>query len=164
SASVTVTDDRGASATDRADVQAAPAPPVNFVANASFEADMRGWAAIGGARLQRVQGGHSGNLSLLAVGPLLGLGSFGITDDPDWVQVTDGAGVRYHFRAWVRAELGVGLVTLRVRETLGNQSGPVVSSTSLRIGGGWAPVDLDYFTRFRGSRLNLDIVDAPSLA
>jgi hypothetical protein len=163
SATVVVTDDQGATASASDDVRVAPPAPANFAANASFEADLSGWAAIGGARMQRVPGGHSGGFSLLAAAPLLGLGGYGITDQPDWVQITDGAGVRYHFRAWIRAELGVGLVTLRVKETLGDRSGPTMSSTAVQIGSGWAPVDLDYFTRFNGSRLDLQIMNAPSI-
>jgi hypothetical protein len=94
----------------------ASSPPSNLVGNPSFEASTTGWAGTGEASVRRVAGGHTGGYSLLASAPLLGLSSYGATDFPDWVQRTAGVGTRYHVRAWVRAELGVGLASLSVRE------------------------------------------------
>ena len=161
-ATVKVTDDGGATATASAAVDAA-APPSNLVGNASFEVNLDGWAAIGGAGLVRVSGGHQGLVALLAAAPTLSLSPYGITDQPDWVQNTPAVGTRYHFQAWVRAEVGAGLASLRVRETAGGQVGPTVASSAVTLSLSWTSLDLDYTTRFAASSLDLDIVNQPAL-
>jgi len=160
-ARVTVTDNGGATASAFASV-AVSSPPSNLVGNPSFEASTAGWAAVGGASIRRVSGGHSGSFSLLAAAPLLGLSGYGVTDSLDWVQHTAGAGTRYHVRAWVRAELGGGLVSLAVRESSGGSSFSFRSS-SLQIGTSWSALDLDVITRINNSSLAISILNAPSV-
>jgi hypothetical protein len=167
-ATVTVTDDHGATATATATIVAsgASAPPAqNLVANGSFEANTAGWTATGGASIRRAAGGHSGGFSLLASAPLLGLGAFGISDQPSTVQHTGAAGTRYHARTWVRAELGAGLVSLVVVETpSGRGSSFSFRSSAVVVGNAWTAVDLDVVTHAPRSTLDLSIVDAPSVA
>jgi hypothetical protein len=159
---VTVTDNGGATASATASVVASAAgPPSNLVANSSFENNAAGWAASGEASIRRVSGGHSGGFSLLASAPLLGLASYGITDQPNSVQRTAGAGTSYHVRAWVRAELGVGVVSLAVREFKAGGTFTYRSS-SIDIGTGWVAIDLDVTTRLDASALDLSIMNAPS--
>jgi len=162
-AHVTVTDDKGATATASASVSVA-SPPSNLVGNGTFEASASGWAAVGGASIRRVTGGHTGGYSLLASGPFLGLSSFGVTDQPDWVQRTAGVGTRYHVRAWVRAELGAGIVNLVVREYDGSGASSTTRSSSVVLGTGWVALDLDVTTRLAASGLDLSVVDVPSIA
>jgi len=161
-ARVDVTDDRGATSSASAAVNAT-SPPSNLVANGTFEASASGWAATGGASMRRAIGGHTGGYSLVVAAPLLGLSSYGVTDQPDWVQVTAGVGTRYHVRAWVRAELGVGLASLVVREFDATGASFTTRSTSLVLGLGWAALDVDVATRFDRSALDLAIVNAPSV-
>jgi hypothetical protein len=161
-AKVTVTDDDGAKGSAFASVDVA-SPPSNLVGNGTFEGGISGWAAIGGASIRQASGGHTGSFSLRAAAPLLGLSSYGITDSPDWVQRTAGVGTRYHVRAWVRAEIGVGLASLAVRENDPGGASFQFRSQSILLGSGWAAIDLDVITRFSGSRLDLSIVNSPSL-
>ena len=157
---VDVTDDDGATASSFVNVNVS-SPPSNLVANSSFETNTTGWAGSGEASIRRVGGGHSGGFSLLASAPLLGLASYGVTDQPNWVQRTAGVGTRYHVRAWVRTELGVGIVGLVVREFTSGSSFTTRSST-IQLGTGWAALDLDVTTRLAGSALDVSIMNAPS--
>jgi hypothetical protein len=160
-AHVTVTDDGGtsASATARVDVVG---PSSNLVGNPSFETGIDGWTAAGGASIQQASGGHTGSFSLLALAPLAGLSAYGISDLPDWVQHTGPVGTPYHVRAWVRAELGAGLVSLFLREV--NMAGAATwNSEKLALESGWAEIDLDVITQFDDSRLDLMIRSAPSV-
>jgi PKD repeat protein len=160
-AKVTVTDDGGATAAAFASISVS-SPPSNLVGNPSFESGTTGWAAVGGASIRLASGGHTGSFSLLASAPLLSLSAYGITDQPDWVQHTAGVGTRYHVRAWVRTEIGAGLVSLAVRET-GTSGSFQYRSSSLLLGTGWAALDLDVTTQMNDSRLDLSIVNAPSV-
>jgi hypothetical protein len=133
-----------------------------LVGNGTFEAGTTGWAATGGASIQRVSGGHSGGYSLLASAPLLSLSSYGVTDQPNWVQNAGSAGTRYHVRAWVRAELGAGFVRMSVRESASGGSF-TTNSLSFQLLAGWVAVDLDLTTRFAASTLDLTITNSPSV-
>jgi PKD repeat protein len=157
---VDVTDDGGATASAFATVNAA-SPPSNLVANGSFEASAAGWAGTGGASIQRAAGGHTGGFALLVAAPLLGLTSYGATDQPS--AVTAGVGTHYHVRAWVRAELGVGLVSLSVRESDATGASFTTRSSSLVLGLAWAALDLDIATQLDRSTLGVTIVNAPSV-
>src|SRR5262245_9854929 len=80
--------------------------------------------------------------------PGLGLVPYGITDEPNSVQTAASAGTSYHVRAWVRAELGVALLSLVVRESGGAYF--TLRSSSVRIGTAWSALDMDYTTRGEG--------------
>jgi hypothetical protein len=159
---VTVTDDDGATASAFASVDVS-SPPSNLVGNPSFEAGISGWAATGGGSIRQVSGGHSGAFALRAAAPLLGLSSYGVDDQPNWVSRTAGVGTRYHVRAWVRAELGAGLVSMAVRESDPGGASFSFRSSSILLGSSWAALDLDVVTRFSGSALDLSILNAPSV-
>ena len=144
-------------------MDAASPPPVNLVANGTFETDLSGWAAVGGASLQRVAGGHSGSFAMLVTSPFLSLGSFGVTDAPNWVQLTTGIGARYHFRCWVRAEIGAGLVSLQVRESNSTQTGGWISLSAVSLSLSWTALDLDVVTALNGSTLDMQVLDTPAV-
>jgi hypothetical protein len=109
-----------------------------------------------------MNGGNSGGFSLVASAPVLGLASYGVTDQPNWVRNTAGVGTQYHVRAWVRAELGAGLVSLSVTES-GSGGSSTSRSSAITLGTGWAALDLDITTQFAGSSLDLSVVNAPSV-
>jgi flagellar hook capping protein FlgD len=132
------------------------------VGNGTFEFGTSGWAATGGASIQRVSGGHSGSFSLLVSAPVLSLASYGVTDQPNWVLNAGSVGTGYHVRAWVRAELGLGFVRMSVRESASAGSN-TTSSSSFELLSGWVAIDLDVTTRFAGSTLDLTITNAPSV-
>jgi hypothetical protein len=164
-AKVTVTDDKGATATATANIVASggTGPPANLVGNGTFEANASGWAAMGEASMRRTEGGHGGAFALLLSAPVLGLSSYGVTDQPSWVPRTGGAGTRYHVRAWVRAELGAGLVSLSVRESHSSGASFTHRSPSITLGSGWTALELDVTTQRGNSALDLSIVSAPSV-
>jgi hypothetical protein len=157
-ARVDVTDDGGAKSSAFATVDAT-GPPSNLLANGSFESGTAGWSATGGAQLQRGNGGHTGHYSLVASAPLLGLAAYGATAQP---VAAGGAGATFHVRAWVRAELGAGLVSVAVTES--NVAGSNTSrSSSVVLGTAWTAIDLDVSTQFAGSSLSVSVVNAPSV-
>ena len=157
-ARVDVTDDGGAKSSAFATVDAT-GPPSNLLANGSFESGTAGWSATGGARLQRGNGGHSGHFSLVASAPLLGLAAYGATSQP---VAAGGVGAAFHVRAWVRAELGAGLVSVAVTES--NVAGSnTTRSSSVVLGTAWTAIDLDVTTQFAGSSLSVSVVNSPSV-
>jgi hypothetical protein len=66
-------------------------------------------------------------------------------------------------RAWVRLELGAGLVSLAVRESDPGGASFTIRSTPLLLKHSWSAIDLDVVTRFAGSSLDLSITNAPSV-
>jgi len=138
--------------------------PQNLASNGSFETNTDGWAALNGASLQRVPGGHDGSFALLVTSPGLSPGAYGVSDDPDAVQHSLRAGARYHYRAWVRAEAGVAAVTLRVRESTNNRIGAWVESQAVALSPSWAALDLDVTTSFTGSDLDMQLVSLAGAA
>jgi len=157
---VQVTDNAGASATQSTTVTAASA---NLVGNPSFETDTHGWAIVGGAAIARVPGGTSGSFSLRVASPALGTSPYGITDQPNWVSSTPAAGVRYRIKAWVKAEIGASVVSLRLRESLGSTAAGWVESSRVSLSLAWQTLTLDYVTRWAGSTLDLRIVGQPAV-
>jgi hypothetical protein len=163
-ATVTVTDDDGAThAASQSLLVAAVPPGSNLVGNPSFEVDTAGWSASAGASLARVAGGFDGAFALRVTGPAGGTGSFQADDTPNWVASTTAAGVTYRFTAWVKASSGAGSVRLRVREYVGgNTSGGPRQSGSLTLSSAWQPVTLDVVSRNAGSTLDFWIVCTPT--
>ena len=161
-ARVVVTDDGGAtgSASATVDVTAAAA---NLCGNPSFESNTAGWAAVGGATIQRVSGGYDGAFSLLVSPPLLGLDAFGVTDSPDWVSATPGSGIRYRFSAWVRSDAAVGRVRLRVRELNGALTGAWVESSAITLLSAWQQLQVEIVTQQAGSALDMEVVSDPAV-
>ncbi len=155
---LTVSDSAGATSTAAATLEVGSLAD-NLVTDSSFESGTTGWAPLGGAQLQRVPGGHAGSSSLLASAPEAAVAEYGLTDQPDWVRQTPGAGAQYHFLVWLRAGQGLGFANLRVRETLDAFSGPWISSAPVPLSSTWTSVELDLSTRFARSALDLQIVN-----
>jgi hypothetical protein len=114
--------------------------------------------------MRRVAGGFDGSYSLRLDALSGGTGSFGVTDQPDWVGSTPAAGTRYRFIAWLRSTASRGRVQLLVRETLGKKNRPWVKSAVVTLSPSWEFVTLDYVAYWAGSSLDVQIVDQPVAA
>jgi PKD repeat protein len=145
-------------------VVADPSGPSNFVRNPSFESDTSGWAAYGSSSttiptIQRVAGGQDGAFALEVRGPG-SMTMFGINDSPNWVGSTGGAGTRYRFTAWVRAETSTGQALLRIREyNSGVQIGPTVRSAPVVLSPAWQMLTVDFIAGAAGSSLDFQVLD-----
>jgi hypothetical protein len=127
--------------------------PGNLLQGADFERDLAGWAPLGGARLQRVEGGTSGRWAV-AVAP--GDGPAG----PGLVKrgvASARAGTIYEASVWVRATVPDAQVVLALHEETG---GRVASSDTAAYGlpdGGWRQLAVEHRARVAGSSLVLEI-------
>src|SRR5205814_863495 len=65
--------------------------------------------------------------------------------------------------AWVRAELGAGLVSLRVRESSGSTVGSWVASSAVSLSLSWTALDLDFVTGMSNSTLDMQVLNSPSV-
>jgi hypothetical protein len=130
--------------------------PGNLLQGADFERDLAGWTPLGGARLQRVEGGTSGRWAVAvvpgdaaagAVGP--GLARHGL--------VSARAGTTYEASVWVRATVPDAQVVLALHEEAGGQ---VASSDTAAYGlpdDGWRQLAVEHRARVPGSSLALEI-------
>jgi Carbohydrate binding domain len=134
--------------------------PGNLLANGDFERDLAGWAPLGGATVERVEGGASGRWAVaVAPGPS-GEGSPGLARAD---ATTSKAGTTYEAIFWVRGPAG-GQVELALRELAGGQ---VVSSEEAGYtlpGAGWQQLAVEHQTRVPGSNLAVEIsgLDLPT--
>lgn len=136
--------------------------PGNLLADGDFERDLAGWAPLGGAHLQRVEGGTSGRWAV-AIEPGPG------TDGPVGPGLTRPAlpsahaGTTYEASVWVRATVPDTQVVLALQEQAG---GRVASSDTAAYGlpdDGWRQLAVEHRARVSGSSLVLEItgVDLP---
>ena len=130
--------------------------PGNLLQGADFERDLAGWTPLGGARLERVEGGTSGRWAVAVdpgtatpgpVGP--GLVRRGLASAK--------AGTTYEASAWVRATVPDAQVVLALHEEAG---GRVASSDTAAYGlpdDGWRQLAVEHRARVPGSSLVLEI-------
>jgi hypothetical protein len=130
--------------------------PGNLLQGADFERDLAGWTPLGGARLQRVEGGTSGRWAVAVdpgaatagpVGP--GLTRRGLASAR--------AGTTYEASVWVRATVPDAQVVLALHEEAG---GRVASSDTAAYGlpdDGWRQLAVEHRARVPGSSLALEI-------
>ncbi|HEX8135408.1 MAG TPA: hypothetical protein VF880_18500 [Actinomycetes bacterium] len=137
--------------------------PGNLLQGGDFERDLAGWAPLGGARLQRVQGGISGHWAV-AIEP--GAGSDGPVGPGLTRRALAGAraGATYEASVWVRATVPDAQVVLALQEQAG---GRVASSDTAAYGvpdDGWRQLAVEHRSRVSGSSLVLEIsgVDLPT--
>lgn len=137
--------------------------PGNLLQGGDFERDLAGWAPLGGARLQRVEGGISGRWAVAVepgaggdgpVGP--GLTRRGLASAQ--------AGTTYEASVWVRATVPDAQVVLALQE---QADGRVASSDTAAYGvpdNGWRQLAVEHRARVSGSSLVLEIsgVDLPT--
>jgi hypothetical protein len=130
--------------------------PGNLLEGADFERDLAGWAPLGGARLQRVEGGTSGRWAV-AVTP--GEAAPGPTG-PGLVKrgvASARAGTTYEASVWVRSTVPDAQVILALHEEAG---GRVASSDTAAYGlpdDGWRQLAVEHRARVAGSSLVLEI-------
>jgi hypothetical protein len=136
--------------------------PGNLLQGGDFERDLAGWAPLGGARLERVEGGISGRWAV-AVEP--GAGSDGPAGPGLTRQALASAraGTTYEASVWVRATVPDAQVVLALQEQAG---GRVVSSDTAAYGvpdDAWRQLAVEHRARVSGSSLVLEIsgVDLP---
>jgi hypothetical protein len=130
--------------------------PGNLLADGDgdFERDLAGWTALGGARLQRVQGGASGRWAVaVAPGPA--------SDGPAGLVRRDAATSRadttYEAVVWVQAPTG-GQVVLALRELAGGRQVSADQAGYTLPGGRWRQLAVEHHTAAPGSSLSLEVV------
>jgi hypothetical protein len=133
--------------------------PGNLLQGADFERDLAGWTPLGGASLERVEGGTSGRWAVAvrpgepASGPdLPGLARRDLASAR--------AGTVYEASVWVRATVPGGQVVLALHEEAG---GRVASSDTAAYGlpdDGWRQLAVEHRARVAGSSLVLEITGA----
>ncbi|HEV3505130.1 MAG TPA: carbohydrate binding domain-containing protein, partial [Actinomycetes bacterium] len=134
---------------------ARPIPtPGNLLADGDFERDLAGWAPLGGAEVERVEGGASGRWAA-AVTP----GAAG--DAPPGMirrdAATTEAGTTYEAIFWVQAPAG-GQVVLALRELAGGREVSADEAGYTLPGGTWHQLAVEHHTAAPGSSLALEVV------
>jgi hypothetical protein len=134
--------------------------PGNLLANGDFERDLAGWQALGGASVERVEGGASGRWAVAVAPGRSGEGSPGLARPG---ATTSRAGTTYEAVFWVRGPSG-GQVELALRERAGDR---VVSSEEAGYtlpDGGWQQLAVEHRTRVPGSSLDVELtgLDLPA--
>jgi hypothetical protein len=128
--------------------------PGNLLADGDFERDLAGWSALGGAKLERVEGGASGRWAV-AVSP---------GQDPDGqagmarrAAATARADTTYEAIFWVQAT-GGGQVVLALRELAGGREVSADQAGYTLPEGGWRQLAVEHHTAVPGSSLALEVV------
>ena len=127
--------------------------PGNLLADGDFERDLAGWTALGGARLQRVQGGTSGRWAV-AVTPGPAQGRPGLVRRG---AATTRADTTYEAVLWVQAPAG-GQVVLALRELAGGREVSADQAGYTLPGGSWRQLAVEHHTASPGSSLSLEVV------
>jgi hypothetical protein len=133
--------------------------PGNLLQGADFERDLAGWTPLGGATLERVEGGTSGRWAVAVQPgePASGVDAPGLARR-DLASATPGT--VYEASVWVRATVPGGQVVLTLHEEAG---GRVASSDTAAYGladDGWRQLAVEHRARVGGSSLALEITGA----
>jgi hypothetical protein len=128
--------------------------PGNLLADGDFERDLGGWTALGGATLQRVQGGASGRWAVaVAPGPSSGRPAGLVRRDA----ATARADTTYEGVVWVLTPDG-GQVVLALRELAGGREVSADQAGYTLPGGRWRQLAVEHHTVASGSSLSLEVV------
>jgi hypothetical protein len=128
--------------------------PGNLLADGDFERDLAGWTPLGGAGVERVEGGASGRWAA-AVTP----GGPGAAR-PGMVRrdaATTEAGTTYEAVFWVKAPEG-GQVVLALRELDGGREVSADQAGYALDSDRWQQLAVEHHTAAPGSRLALEVV------
>jgi hypothetical protein len=131
--------------------------PGNLLADGDFERDLAGWAPLGGAGVERVEGGASGRWAV-AVTPGPADGQAGMVRRD---AATARAGTTYEAVVWVQAPAG-GQVVLALRELAGGREISADQAGYTLVPGQWQQLAVEHDTAAPGSSLALEVV-APDL-
>jgi hypothetical protein len=148
-----------AQAATTASASAAPATrpirptPGNLLADGDFERDLAGWAPLGGAEVERVEGGASGRWAA-AITPGPGDGRPGMVRRD---AASAEAGTTYEAIFWVQAPAG-GQVVLALRELAGGREVSADQAGYTLPAGRWQQLAVEHHTAAPGSSLALEVV------
>ena len=129
--------------------------PGNLLADGDFERDLAGWRPLGGAGVERVEGGASGRWAA-AVTP-----GAGPADQAGMIRrgaATAREGVTYEAILWVQAPGGGGQVVLALRELAGGREVSADQAGYTLPGSGWQQLAVEHHTAAPGSSLALEVV------
>ena len=129
--------------------------PGNLLADGDFERDLAGWTPLGGAGVERVEGGASGRWAA-AVTP-----AAGSAGQPGMIRrgaATTREGVTYEAILWVQAPGGGGQVVLALRELAGGREVSADQAGYILPGSGWQQLAVEHRTAAPGSSLALEVV------
>jgi Carbohydrate binding domain len=129
--------------------------PGNLLRDGDFERDLAGWTPLGGAEVERVEGGASGRWAA-AVGP--GRSGDGQAGMARRGAATTRAGTTYEAIFWVRAPDGAGQVVLALRELAEGRELSADQAGYTLDGDGWQQLAVEHLTRAPGSSLVLEVV------
>jgi hypothetical protein len=157
-AATTVTTTPAATTTAPASTASATQPirptPGNLLADGDFERDLAGWAPLGGAEVERVEGGASGRWAAAVTPGGPGAGQPGMVRRD---AATTEAGTTYEAVFWVKAPEG-GQVVLALREldsgreVSADQAGYTLDSDR------WQQLAVEHRAAAPGSSLALEVV------
>jgi Carbohydrate binding domain len=128
--------------------------PGNLLADGDFERDLAGWSALGGAKVERVEGGTSGRWAV-AVSP--GPGQDGQAGMVRRAAGTARADTTYEAIFWVQATRG-GQVVLALRELADGREVSADQAGYTLPEGGWRQLAVEHHTAAPGSSLALEVV------
>ena len=149
-----------AAATTTAPASTAPATrpirptPGNLLADGDFERDLAGWAPLGGAEVERVEGGASGRWAAAVTPDGSGDGGPGMVRRD---AATTEAGTTYEAIFWVQAPAG-GQVVLALRELAGGREVSADEAGYTLSDGNWRQLAVEHHTAAPGSSLALEVV------
>jgi Carbohydrate binding domain len=129
--------------------------PGNLLADGDFERDLAGWTPLGGAEVERVEGGASGRWAA-AVTP--GPSRDGQAGMVRREAATARAGTTYEASFWARAPGGGGQVVLALRELAGGREVSADQAGYTLDGDGWQQLAVEHQARAAGSSLVLEVV------
>jgi hypothetical protein len=130
--------------------------PGNLLQGTDFERDLAGWTSLGGARLQRVEGGTSGRWAV-AVDPgaaTAGPVGPGLTKRD---LASARAGTTYEASVWVRATVPDVQVVLALHEEAGGRVASSDTAAYALPDDGWRQLAVEHRARVPGSSLALEI-------
>jgi hypothetical protein len=128
--------------------------PGNLLAGGDFERDLAGWAPLGGAGVERVEGGASGRWAVAVTPGAAGDGRVGMVRRD---AATTRTGTSYEASFWVQAPAG-GQVVLALRELAGGREVSADEAGYDLAPGRWQQLAVEHHTAAPGSSLALEVV------
>jgi hypothetical protein len=128
--------------------------PGNLLADGDFERDLAGWAPLGGAEVERVEGGTSGRWAVAVTPGLSGDGPAGMVRRD---AATARADTTYEAIFWVQAPAG-GQAVLALRELAGGREVSADEAGYTLVPGQWQQLAVEHHTAAPGSSLALEVV------
>ena len=154
-AATTVTTTPAATTTAPASTASATRPtPGTLLADGDFERDLAGWAPLGGAEVERVEGGASGRWAAAVTPGGPGAGQPGMVRRD---AATTEAGTTYEAVFWVKAPEG-GQVVLALRELDGGREVSADQAGYTLDSDRWQQLAVEHRAAAPGSSLALEVV------